>query len=117
MGYNIIRARDKNNKPLINIELVRGDTLKLTVGIKANGQTYTPVAGDSLRFALKTSFTSPKVLILKPIPIETCVLHLQPSDTKKLDFGKYVYDIEITFANGDVDTFIQGQFDIKPEVY
>ena len=100
-----------------NIELIRGDTLKLIVEIKANKQKYTPKEGDSLRFALKTSYTSPKVLILKPIPIETCILHLEPNDTKKLNFGKYVYDIEITFANGDVDTFIRGELKLLPEVY
>ena len=27
-------------------------------------------------------------------------------DTKNLDFGTYVYDLQITFADGTVDTFI-----------
>ena len=34
------------------------------------------------------------------------ILTLNPEDTKHLPFGKYVYDIELTKATGEVDTFI-----------
>lgn len=34
------------------------------------------------------------------------ILELEPSDTKTFDFGTYVYDIQITFSDGTVDTFI-----------
>ena len=81
-----------------------------------NNETYTPVQGDSVRFAMKQSYNSTKVLIDKSIPINTLLLKLDPNDTKHLNFGKYVYDIEITFANGDVDTFISGEFELTPEV-
>ena len=109
MGYSI------NNKSK-EIKLVRGDTLKLKVNIYVDGQEYIPDYNDYVRFAMKSSYNSPKVLIDKQIPVDTCVLHLQPSDTKKFPFGKYVYDIQITFANGDVDTFIKGQIELTPEV-
>ena len=109
MGYSI------NNKSK-EIKLVRGDTLKLKVNIYVDGQEYIPAYDDYVRFAMKSSYNSPKVLIDKQIPVDTCVLHLQPSDTKKFPFGKYVYDIQITFANGDVDTFIKGQIELTPEV-
>jgi uncharacterized membrane protein YkoI len=46
------------------------------------------------------------------------ILELEPSDTKILDFGSYVYDIEITFKDGTVDTFItEANFKITPEVH
>jgi hypothetical protein len=45
------------------------------------------------------------------------ILHLEPDDTKGLGFGEYVYDVELTFANGDVDTFINNaRFSLVPEV-
>ena len=45
------------------------------------------------------------------------VLRINPADTKALGFGEYTYDIEITFANGDVDTFIhEARFILAPEV-
>lgn len=109
MGYTI---NDKTKQ----ITLIRGDTLKMQVSILIDKQPYTPVAGDVVRFAMKQSMSSSKVLIHKEIPIDTLILHLQPSDTKRLAFGDYVYDIEITFANGDVDTFITGKMTLKPEV-
>ena len=67
------------------IYLTRGDTLRRQVVIQnEDGSDYQPAEGDRVRFALK----------------------LKPEDTKPLAFGEYVYDIELTKANGDVDTFI-----------
>ena len=88
----------------------------MQIEILINDEPYTPVNGDKVRFALKQSYSSNKVLIHKSIPIDTLILYLAPSDTKKLKFGNYVYDIEITFANGDVDTFIRGEFKLEEEV-
>lgn len=109
MGYSI------NNKTK-KISLVRGDTLRVQVEIFADNEPYIPVNGDSIRFAMKQYYASSKVLIEKIIPNDTLILKLDPSDTKRLSFGKYVYDIEITFSNGDVDTFISGEFELTPEV-
>lgn len=103
------------------IKLTRGDTFKVTVipKWKGTGEEYTPAQGDVIRFALKRSvYTDVEPLIEKNIPTDTMLLHLQPSDTKQLAFGDYIYDIEITFANGDVDTFIQeARFTLLPEVH
>lgn len=109
MGYKINNSNKK-------ITLVRGDSLHLKVNIYIDGEPYTPSNGDIVRFAMKQTYQSNKVLIHKNIPIDSLELHLEPSDTKKLAFGKYVYDIEITFDNGDVDTFISGEFELTPEV-
>ena len=76
------------------IYLTRGDTFLAEISLKRNGSAYTPVAGDSIRFAMKKKFTSEEVLINKNIPIDTLVLRLDPADTKTLAFGDYVYDIQ-----------------------
>lgn len=109
MAYTI------NNKTK-KISLVRGDTLRVQIGITKDGEIYTPSQDDYIRFAMKQSYNSSKVLLEKQISNETLILKLEPSDTKKLSFGEYVYDIEITLANGDVDTFIRGKFELSPEV-
>ena len=109
MGYYV-------NNTTKEIELTRGDTLKVKIDVLINGETYIPRPEDSLRFAMKTTYNTSKLLVHKDIPIDTCILHLEPQDTKKLRFGDYVYDIQITFANGDVNTFISGRFRLKPEV-
>lgn len=89
------------------ITMTRGDTLKVLVTIvNADGTEYEPVEGDSIRFAMKASYNA-DILIRKNIPIDTLLLHLEPEDTKSLKMPKeYFYDIELTHANGDVDTFI-----------
>lgn len=96
------------------IYLTRGDTLTANVSIKMDGEDYQPVDGDVVRFAMKTNRIKPdgsnfyeeNPLIEKIIPNDTMVLTLNPGDTENLSFGEYVYDIQITFSNGSVDTFI-----------
>ena len=107
------------------IKLTRGDSMELDVGIQINGEDYIPVEGDSIEFALKkdkmksdkTAYVDAEPLVQKTIPWETMRLQLEPNDTKDLPFGDYVYDIQITFAGGRVDTFINNaKFVIVPEV-
>lgn len=102
-----------------DITLTRGDTLYIKVNIFRNGEPYIPQEGEIIRFAMKRSYKDPdeNVIILKIIPNDTMVLKIEPNDTKQLPFGKtYVYDIELTDTNGDVDTFIKGTFTIGEEV-
>ena len=107
------------------ISLTRGDSFSCEVGIKVNGETYTPASGDVIKFymkrammnAQKTAYVDAKPLIEKEIPNNTMILHLDPNDTKSLLFGDYVYDCEITFAGGNTDTFINNApFTLLPEV-
>lgn len=89
------------------ITMTRGDTLRAQLHITdSDGNPYIPSAGDKIRFAAKSKYTDMKTLIFKEIPINIMILQLDPEDTKSLNFGKYVYDIQITKENGDVDTFI-----------
>lgn len=97
--------------------MTRGDSAHIRVGMRFKGskERYTPVEGDTIRFAMSTKDKDncccdddeePETVLTKQIPIETLILTLEPADTKTLPFGEYSYDIEITFANGEVDTFI-----------
>lgn len=117
MGYKIDGTR---------IELTRGDSFYCVVSLSRGNEPYTPAEGDRIRFALKRAVLAPlggdfddaRPLILKTIPNDTLLLHLAPADTKGLSFGSYVYDIELTFASGDVDTFIaDAPFELTREVY
>ena len=89
------------------ITLTRGDTFNATITIyDSQGNVYTPAAGDVVRFALKRTAEDRTPLILKTIDHETMLLTIEPNDTKNLAFGSYIYDVEITLADGTVDTFI-----------
>lgn len=100
------------------IIMTRGDTLKVKVNLSnKDGTPYTPQEGDTIRFACKQDYGEYPLLIRKEVPTDTMLLKLEPSDTKELSFGDYVYDIEITFANGDVDTFVdRGTLRLTEEV-
>lgn len=101
-----------------DIELTRGDTFKRTLVLTdAAGNPFTPSSGDEIRFALKKKVKDETVLINRVIPNDTLLLKIEPADTKNLPFGDYVYDIQITYENGDVDTFITiSKFKLTEEV-
>lgn len=89
------------------ITMTRGDTARVQIGITdVDGSEYKPLNGDKVRFAAKKSYYDEQPVILKEIPISTLLLTLEPEDTKPLQFGKYVYDIELTQRDGTVNTFI-----------
>lgn len=101
------------------ITLTKGDTLRVTLSLSDQaGNTYVPVEGDSIRFAMKRRYNDATPLILKPIPTDTLVFEIAPLETKALPCAEYVYDIEMTYANGDVDTFIsKAKLILTEEVY
>lgn len=108
-----------------DIKLTRGDSFYAQVIMeRRDDDPYVPVEGDAVRFAIKRDLLTPdggnfldcEPLLTKTIPIDTLVLTLDPNDTKALTFGRYAYDIEITYASGGVDTFIEGILTLLPEV-
>ncbi len=99
------------------ITMTRGDSVRIGISLSDDeGTTYIPREGDSIRFACKKTYDG-VLLIEKDIPTDTLILKLEPEDTKPLSFGKYVYDMQITFANGDVCTFVdKGLLKLTEEV-
>ena len=91
------------------IKMTRGDTLRVTLTLKDDeGDEYTPLQGDVIRFAMKKDYDDENPIIIKEIPNDTLELVLNPEDTKNLPQpSNYVYDMEITYENGDVETFIK----------
>ena len=102
------------------IKMTKGDTLRATVALTdCEGNEYLPEEGDTIRFAMKRTYEDEAPLILRDISTEDLLLTLYPEDTKNLEApAAYVYDIEITYANGDVDTFIdKGKLVLTEEVH
>lgn len=107
------------------ITMTRGDTAVIQVSMTRDGETYTPETGDAVRFAVKhpkmtsgnKQYKDTEPVLELDIPIDTMQLTIEPEATAELDFGEYVYDIQITFADGTVDTFITtASFVLTPEV-
>lgn len=104
-----------------SITLTRGDTFKAQISITdKDGNPYEIQEGDSVRFAMKKGYldSDADVLLVINIPTDTLILTINPEDTKELPFGNYVYDIQLTTAAGEVDTFItKATLTLTEEVY
>lgn len=95
-------------KPNGTIDLTRGDSFYAIIKLdNCRGYDVNLQEGDKLRFAMKEDFDCRGKPILDiEIPIDTMTLRIAPEDTKYLPCGTYVYDVQLTFPNGDVDTVI-----------
>ena len=101
------------------ITMTRGDTayIAITATDRETGELYVPLEGDSVLFTVKKKATDETALIVKSVPVDTMTLRIDPEDTKPLRFGDYIFDVQMTYANGDVDTFItEGTLEITTEV-
>lgn len=104
------------------ITITKGDSAIFTLDIfDRQKQTYTPVEGDTIRFAVKKNYTDAEPLIVKDIPIATMELILMPEDTKNLESGpvrgRYKYDIELHRDGTWIDTVIpRADFIVLEEV-
>ena len=89
------------------IIMTRGDTCRIKLVLTdSDGNEFVPNEGDVIRFAAKKKYSDSEASIFIIVPNDTLILEIKPEDTKNLDFGTYVYDLQITFADGTVDTFI-----------
>lgn len=106
------------------IQLTRGDTALIQLALYTDPEhttAYVPTEGDSIRFAMKKRMTdSEAILLTKNIPTDTLILEIEPSDTYSMTYSSvtpYKYDVQLTYANGRVDTFItEADIFILPEV-
>lgn len=107
MAYKIKRNR---------IQLVRGDTFRAKLTLQdENEGLYIPTPEDTILFTVKRNASDKEPTIQKEVV--DGVVHLEPSDTESLPYGSYIYDIQITLANGDKDTVIKANvFELLPEV-
>lgn len=100
-----------------DIQLTRGDTARFTVSITNDEkQPYTIQEDDVMTFAVKSEYTDTTPAIQKKVTGGN-LFHIEPNDTKGLDFGKYKYDVQLTTADGDNYTVVADKiFTIMNEV-
>ena len=100
------------------IRLTRGDTAMLTVNIinDITGNEYIVAEDDAMTMTVKRDIYDDEPIFQKDL-IGSNTFHIQPRDTCSLEFGKYVYDVQLTTAKGDVFTVIEPSiFEILQEV-
>jgi len=102
------------------ITMTRSDSLIVTVTpYTSDGEVYEPDEGDYIRFAMSKKYLGQsgyQLCVTKEIPTDTFILELEPEDTSALAYGTYNYDIELTHADGRVDTYISSTITLNKEV-
>ncbi len=97
-----------------DILLTRGDTARITLKVSRDGKPY-DFSADTVRFSVKKDTASPDFIIRKTAV--DGIIHIAPADTAALEYGNYVYDVELTTAGGDVCTVVPpSRFTVGPEV-
>lgn len=103
-----------------NISMTRGDTFAKILSLKKDGEVYEPQDGDVIRFNMSKGYKGNHdyiLLIQKVIPNDTLLWKLEPNDTSDIPYGRYNYDLEITYADGTVETFLNDRkFSLTKEV-
>ena len=103
-SVEIVFKVDEDN----TIHLTRGDTARFSIGRIVNTVTntnYTPTPEDTVTMTIKKTVLQADPFV-QIIVHGWEVFHIKPEDTKEMAFGKYVYDVQLTTADGDVYTII-----------
>lgn len=101
------------------IKVTRGDTLPLAVSLTKGDTEYTPRSGDAIRFAISTGYKGQKnykLILTKDIPTDSLTFELSADETQSLADARYNYDVQITYADGDVETFVSSVLLMLDEV-
>jgi hypothetical protein len=96
-----------------DLHYVRGDTDSITITCADDPFS----AGDAVRMSISKSITSPRLLFYEVTEFTNgaAVINIG-AETGVLSFGTYYYDIEITRANGNVQTPVRAKFNVLWEV-
>lgn len=100
------------------IRLTRGDTARfmITINDQSSNSDYSLADDDTLELTIKKNVKDIEPVLNKKV-IGTNEIHIKPTDTKSLSFGKYIYDVQLTTSDGDVYTVIEpSTFEIMKEV-
>ena len=88
-----------------DIIFTRGDTVQYTVELYDGEEAYILQDGDKLVFTVKENVYTKEIVMQKEILNNQFTI--DHKDTESLSYGDYVYDVQLTFANGDIQTVIK----------
>ncbi len=104
------------------IRMIRGDSEAMTVILRDADHNSIPFEdGDTVYFTVKENSHTAEKLVWKKIQSFSnegiAHIDIDPEDTKDLNYGRYVYDVQVTFKDGTVKTIIpMSSFTIEDEV-
>ena len=105
-----------------SIEMTRGDTRKEKFQIKDASGSVLDISLDEAYVTVKNSFDDEEFLFQKKLTDGDITksdtyyyFTIQPEDTDDLEYGTYVFDVQINY-NNEKHTIIKGNLQITNEV-
>lgn len=93
------------------IAVTRSDSVSFNITLNKNGNAVGFEQGDTVYFTVKRYAGSDKKEISKKVTEfddnGAAVFSLVPEDTKNMNPGSYVYDVQYTDAEGNITTIIR----------
>jgi hypothetical protein len=101
-----------------NLIMTRGDTFSVTLNLKdGDGNDVVRVPGDIVYFTVKKSTSTADIVTQKTLQYNESQLTINPDDTKEIDPGNYLYDIQLTKSTGEVYTLVKpSAFTVRADV-
>jgi len=85
------------------IKITRGDYACFDIEIEDfDGEPYIPGENEIVTFTVRKSTTAKVIEIQKT----GTTIQIEGADTDNMKYGRYVYDVQLTHADGRRDTFI-----------
>lgn len=81
--------------------LTRGDSACLGLSLEDGSGNPYDFSNDSVKFGLKRSAFANGNCIIEKTFDEEGKIYFSPADTEKLEFGDYVYDVEVRVTGED----------------
>ena len=106
---------------ILNLQIDQGSTFSKQITVyQTDGTTIQNLTGYTVASQVRKNYTSTNFVTINATNNDptngVIVMSLTATATAALKAGRYVYDLQITAADGTVSRTIEGIITIKPEV-
>ena len=106
---------------ILNLQIDQGSTFSKQITVyQTDGTTLQDLTGYTVASQVRKNYTSTNYTTINATNNDptngVIVMSLTAAQTAALKAGRYVYDLQITAADGTVSRTIEGIITIKPEV-
>lgn len=104
-----------------NLTIDQGSDFSVTITVEDNDGNIVDISGYTVEGKIKknyASLTSVEFSTTSPITSTDGTINLTLTDaqTKDMEAGRYVYDVEITSSGGGTTRVLEGQVEVTPGV-
>ncbi len=106
---------------ILNLQIDQGSTFSKQITVyQTDGTTVQNLTGYTVASQVRKNYTSTNYTTINATNNDptngVIVMSLTAAQTAALKAGRYVYDLQITAADGTVSRTVEGIITIKPEV-